>query len=307
MFRHGSSRLRFHGFSGCLAAGILLALAAGRAGAGEPEVKFLDLSLLVSQDHPCTWPAGFPPFQINHYLKIGRLSPYNSDILTFDENTGTQFDAPTHSVAPPDSGKPNAGKFGTVSGDKVPAWQFGGEACVIDCRKLLGSAPKGRSDLVTKEHVMAWEKKYRPLTTGDIVLFRSDYTDQYYKPFPEGRLFLADPLEGKALAWPDPDPACMEYLATRKVMSLGTDSPSMGPIPGAIGEETHFAGLKHGMMWTEGATGLSGLPTNGAFYCLLAPKVVGGIGGSGRAFAIVGDPLAAKLIDSARKKNVVDL
>jgi kynurenine formamidase len=225
----------------------------------------------------------------------------------FDENTVTQFDAPTHSVAPPDSGKPNAGRFGTVSGDKVPAWQFAGEACVVDCRKLLGSAPKGRSDLVTREIVMAWEKAHRPLTTGDVVLFRSDYTDRYYKPLPEGRLFLADPLEGKALAWPDPDPACMEYLATRKVMSLGTDSPSMGPIPGPIGEETHFAGLKHGMIWTEGATGLGNLPTTGAFYCILAPKVVGGIGGSGRAFAVVGEPLAGRLIESARKRNVIDL
>ena len=99
--------------------------------------------------------GGFPPFQINHYLKIGLLSAYNSDVLMFDENTATQFDAPTHSVAPPDSGKPNAGKFGTVSGDKVPAWQLVGEACVIDCRQLLGTTPKGRSDLVTKEHVMA--------------------------------------------------------------------------------------------------------------------------------------------------------
>src|SRR5215475_4769204 len=290
-----------------LAAGLLLAIAADRAGAAEPGVKFLDLSLLVAEDHPCTWPSGFPPFQINHYLKIGPLSAYNSDVLTFDENTATQFDAPTHSVAPPDSGKPNAGRFGTVSGDKVPAWQFAGEACVIDCRKLLGSAPKGRSDLVTKEHVMAWEKGHRPLTTGDVVLFRSDFSDKYYKPFPEGRLFLADPLEGKALAWPDPDPACMEYLAGRKVMSLGTDSPSMGPIPGPIGEETHFAGLKHGMIWTEAATGLGGLPPTGAFYCILAPKVVGGIGGPGRALAVVGEPLARRLIESARRKHVIDL
>lgn len=275
--------------------------------ADEPKPKFLDLSLLVAEDYPCTWPSGFPPFQINHYLKIGPRSAYNSDVLTFDENTGTQFDAPTHSVAPPSSGKPNAGRFGTMSGDKVPAWQFGGEACVIDCRQLLGSTPKGRSDLVTKEHVMAWEKKNRVLNTGDIVLFRSDFSDKYYKPLPEGRAFLADPLERKSTAWPDPDPGCMEYLASRKVMSLGTDSPSMGPIPGAIGEETHYAGLKHGMIWTEGATGLGGLPTTGSFYCILAPKVVGGIGGAGRAIAIIGDPLATKLIESARKKNVVDL
>ena len=127
------------------------------------------------------------------------------------------------------------------------------------------------------------------------------------EPFPEGRLFLADPLEGKSQAWPDPDPDCMEYLATRKVMSLGTDSPSMGPIPGIIGDQTHYAGLKHGMMWTEAATRLGELPTTGAFYCILGPKVVGGIGGTGRALAIIGEPLAGRLIESARKKNVVDL
>src|SRR5262249_14133772 len=153
----------------------------------------------------------------------------------------------------------------------------------------------------------AWEKRHRALMTSDVVLFRSDFSDKYYKPFPEGRLFLADPLEGKSQAWPDPDPGCMEYLASRQVMSLGTDSPSMGPIPGPVGVETHFAGLKHGMIWTEGAPGLGGLPTTGAFYCFLAPKVVGGIGGSGRALAIIGEPLAGRLIESARNKNVLDL
>src|SRR5207248_11540524 len=205
--------------------------------------------------------------------------------------------------APPDSGRPNAGKFGTMSGDKVPAWQFGGEACVVDCRRLLGTAPNGRSDLITREHVMAWEKAHRPLRAGDVVLFASGFSDRYDRPFPEGRRFLADPLEGKAPGWPDPDPACMEYLASRKVMAAGTDRPSMGPIPGPIGEETHFAGLKHGMIWTEGATGLGALPTTGSFYCVLAPKVVGGIGGSGRAIAVVGRPLAGRLIESARKKD----
>jgi kynurenine formamidase len=288
----------------------LLAALAGRAAAADAPPRFLDLSLLVSQDYPCTWPAGFPPFLINHYVTIGPRSAYNSDVLVFDENTATQFDAPTHSVAPPDSGKPNAGPFGTMSPEKVPAWQFAGEACVIDSRKFLGSAPKGRSDLIPREHVVLWEKQHRPLKAGDVVLFRSDFSDRFYRPLPDGRLFLADPLAGKADAWPDPAPACMEYLAGRQVLHVGTDSPSMGPIPGPIGEETHYAGLKHGLIFTEGATGLGGLPATGAFYCLLAPKTVGGpggVGGAGRAFAVVGDPLAGRLIASVRKKNVMDL
>ena len=40
---------------------------------------------------------------------------------------------------------------------------------------------------------------------------------------------------------------------------------------------------------------------------MIGPKHAGGIYSEGRAFAVVGDPLARRLIDSARKKNVVDL
>jgi kynurenine formamidase len=276
----------------------------GRA-AEEKSPRFLDLSLLVAPDYPCTWPT-FPPFQINHYQRVGRLSPYNSDVLVIDGNTGTQLDVPPHSVTPPDSGLPNAGKFGLAYTDKIPAWQFVGEACVIDCTALLDSAPKGRSDLVKKERVMAWEKKHRPLGPGDVVLFHSGYSDKYYKPFPEGRRFAAEPVAGAAPAWPDPDPDCMEYLAKRKVLTLGTDSASMGPLPD-LAEPTHYAGLKHGMIWTESATGLGALPPTGAFYCMIGPKHAGDPYGEGRAFAVVGDPLAKRLIASARKRNVVDL
>ena len=53
---------------------------------------------------------------------------------------------------------------------------------------------------------MPWEKKHRPLGPGDVVLFHSGYSDKYYKPLPEGRRFAADPVAGKAPAWPGPDP-----------------------------------------------------------------------------------------------------
>jgi kynurenine formamidase len=267
--------------------------------------KFIDLSLLIAPDYPCTWPS-FPPFQINPYRKIGKHSAYNSDIIVLDGNTGTQLDVPTHSVTPPKSGLPNAGAFGNTNTDKVPAWQFVGEACVIDCKAFLDSAPNGRSELIKKETIKLWEKKNRPLGPGDVVLFHSGFSDKYYKPFPEGRRFAADPVEGKAPAWPGPDPDCMEYLASRKVMTLGIDSTSMGPMPD-LAEPTHFAGLKHGMIWTESATNLGALPATGALYCMMGPKHVGDPYSEGRAFAIDAGPLAKRLIASAKKKNVVDL
>jgi hypothetical protein len=114
------------------------------SGAAEAEkpARFIDLSLLVAPEYPCTWPT-FPPFQINHYERIGPRSAYNSDILVLDGNTGTQLDVPPHSVTAPDSGLPNAGRFGLSHTDKVEAWQFVGEACVIDCGDLLIRLPTG--------------------------------------------------------------------------------------------------------------------------------------------------------------------
>ncbi len=274
---------------------------------GETAAQVLDLSLLVAPELPCTWAsAGNAPFVIHPYQKIGPHGAYNSDVLVIDEHCGTQLDAPAHFIPPPDSKLPNAGPLNKVTAERVPAWQFCGEACVIDCKDLLDTAPAGRSDLVKKERVMAWEKKHRPLGPGDVVLFFSGFGEKYYKPFPAGRGYVADPLGGKSPGWPDPDPDCMEYLAGKKVMTLGTDSPSMGPIPD-LAVATHVAGLKHGMVWTEGAIGLGGLPATGAFYCMIGPKHAQGSGFEGRAFAVVGDPLAKRLIESARKKQVVDL
>ncbi len=61
------------------------------------------------------------------------------------------------------------------------------------------------------------------------------------------------------------------------------------------------------MIWTESAIGLGELPPTGAFYCMIGPKYARGIYSEGRAFAIVGDPLAKRLIESARKRNALDL
>jgi kynurenine formamidase len=160
--------------------------------------------------------------------------------------------------------------------------------------------------LVLTKHVQQFERQHRPLHFGDVVLFRSDYTDRYYRPFPVGQRYISDILDGKAPGYPNPDPACMEFLATRNVMTLGTDSASMGPLPD-LAEPTHYAGLKHGMIWTEAATNLGSLPSTGAFYIMLYPRHKDGAYSEGRAFAIAGGTLPARLIASATAKRAVDL
>ena len=285
---------------------ILVAVcAASVADAGEP--KFIDCSLLVSPNYPCTWPSyPFPRFQIVRQRTIGPDSAYNVDVLMIDGNTGTQMDVPPHSVARPDLERPKSGPYGLAFTDKIEPWQFGGTACVVDTRELLDTTAGGVSPLVTRERVLQFERQHRPLRFGDVVLFRSDYADKYYRPFPAGRRFVADVLDRKSPGYPDPDPACMELLAERGVMTLGTDSPSMGPLPD-LAEPTHYAGLKHGMIWTEGACNLGDLPTTGAFYCMLAPKHADGPYGECRALAIVNGDLPKRLANSCREKRVVDL
>lgn len=287
---------------------LLIAGSVGHAAAQSAEThKFVDHSLLIAPEFPCTWPsAPFPRFQINHQRVIGPDSACNIDVLLIDGNTGTQLDVPPHSVARPDLKREKSGPLGLAFTDKIEAWQFGGEACVVDVRDLFDQAPKGVSPLVTPQHVERFEKQYRQLRFGDVVLFRSDYSDKYYKPYPEGNRYIADILDRKAPGYPDPNPECMEFLATRGVMSLGTDSASMGPLPD-LAEPTHYAGLKHGMIWTESATNLGALPPTSAFYCILSPKYAGGPYGEGRAFSIVGGDLPRRLIESAKNKRAVDL
>jgi len=269
--------------------------------------KFVDNSLLIAPEFPCTWPASpFPRFQITHQRTIGPESPYNIDVLLIDGNTATQLDVPPHSAARPELNREKSGPFGLSYTDVIEPWQFGGEACVVDVRELLDQAPNGVSPLVTAEHVQRFETQHRDVRFGDVVLFRSDYSDKYYRPFPEGNRFLADPLDRKSPAFPDPDPECMDYLGKRGVLTLGTDSASMGPLPD-LAEPTHYAGLKYGMIWTEAATALGELPPTGAFYCILAPKHRGGPYSESRAFSIVGGELPGQLIDAVRHKRAVDL
>lgn len=269
--------------------------------------RFVDCSLLVASDYPATWPsAPFPRFQIHHQRTIGPGSAYNVDSLLIDGNTGTQLDVPPHSVARPELKRPKSGPFGLAYTDRIAAWQFGGEACVVDVRDLLGQAPNGTSPLVRRKHVQRFEEQHRQLRSGDVVLFRSDYSDLYYQPFPAGTRYIADALDRKTPGYPDPDPDCMEFLATRKVMTLGTDSASMGPLPN-LAEPTHYAGLKYGMIWTEGATNLGSLPSTGAFYTLLPPRHKDGPYSEGRAFAIVGGDLPQRLIAASKTRRAIDL
>ena len=264
-----------------------------------------DLSLLVAQDRPCVWPVGMTQHIVVPSRTFGP-GAYHRDLIIIDEHTGTQWDAPAHFVPPPDSGLPGAGPMGLITGEKVSAWQFCGEACVIDIRSHIDEAPDGESYLIRPELVYEWEKKNRPLKLGDVVLFRSDYTDKYYQPFPAGERFVTTALRKETPGWPAPTPQTMAYLGEKGVKTLGLDGASMGPLPN-LAVATHQAGGQLGMIWTECSTNLGSLPTTGSFTAMLVAKHAGGSGGECRGIGITEPALAARLNESARNKRVADL
>ncbi|MFM7844349.1 MAG: cyclase family protein, partial [Planctomycetota bacterium] len=273
---------------------------------GERPLGWVDLSLLVSQRWPAFWPVGgLTPYTRVPRHRVGP-QPLNRDLIFMDEHTGTQWDAPAHFVPPPNSGLAGAGPMGLVTSEKVPIWQFFGEACVIDITRHIDDARPGESFLITPEIVQAWEEQHRPLGPGDIVLFRSDYSDRYYKPLPAGRRFVETALAQETPGWPGPTPECMKYLGEKKVTAAGIDSASMGPLPN-LAAATHQAGGQYGLIWAECLTGLGQLPATGGFYALLAAKHAGGSGGEARAIAIADESLAAPLIAAAKAKRVYDL
>jgi kynurenine formamidase len=295
--------------SGILLRPVILLVAAlatqvRQADAAEPPAV-ADLSLTVAADMPCVWPVGMTPLAVVPTATFGRAGRHR-DMLVIDEHTGTQWDAPAHFVPPPDSGLEGAGPMGVVTGEKIPAWQFCGAACVIDLTKHRDQAAPGESFLIGPEHVREWELAHRPVGPGDVVCFRTGYTDAYYKPFPEGERFVADALRKKTPGWAAPKPETMTYLADRGVKTLAIDGASMGPLPN-LAVATHRAGSSRGMVWVECATNLGSLPATGAFVAILAAKHAGGSGGECRMLAVTEPKLAAALIARAKARAVVDL
>ena len=108
----------------------------------------VDLTGTVSMSHQQWWPGGQRHHQpiIVPYVKHGP-GPFAADLLIVDENTAAQLDCPPHMMPPLESGLPNAGYWGSLTCDKVPAWQFLGEVVRVDGRKILDQAPNGVSPI----------------------------------------------------------------------------------------------------------------------------------------------------------------
>lgn len=246
----------------------------------------VDLSVLVSDDYPCYWPTIMGYHASDWHRHDGWRGKFFTRYLIMEEHVGTHFDAPAHFIPEPETGLPHATEAGRITVEKVPLDQMIGPAVVVDCRELTGKADPGMSPLITAQFLEAWQRANGALEPGDCVLLQTGWTNDHYKPFPEGQEFGWDVVIAKKdPGWPAPDAEAMTYLADLGIRMVGVDTNSMGPVQ--ADEDPHWAGLGRGMVFVERLVDLDRLPVRGAFFIFAPMKLEGGSGAAGRALAFV--------------------
>lgn len=185
------------------------------------------------------------------------------------EHGGTHIDAPRHFA-----------KLGNTV-DKIPVSQLLGDAVVISVEERV----KGNKDYaITRQDILAFEKKYRPITEHDIVLF---YTG-WGKYWGDKKAYLGSDKFGdvKNLHFPGLSKDAAIYLVERHVKGIGLDTASLDP-----GISTTFWAhrilLGANIYGLENMAQLDLLPPLGAQLIVAPMKIEGGSGGPTRIYAII--------------------
>ena len=245
--------------------------------------RIVDLSVIVDQFYPAFQQESqeflMIPTHIPGPTPHGYRGPMYEVVMIHDDHTGTHCDSPSHQVPPIESGFPNASPIAKVTVEQLEPRQMMGPACVIDCTDLLREVDRSvrRSPIISRERIEAWERQYGEIKKNDVVLFRTTWTDLYYKQFPEGLLFTRH--------HPAPNGRTIEYLVQKGIRLVGLDALGLGMFQDDY--EPHLAAMKAGMIIVEKLTNLSELPPRGSYFLFLPWKVKGAGGGLGRAIAFV--------------------
>ncbi len=243
----------------------------------------VDLSVTTGQDMPCSPPEGQRMAQYLFNTYTDPRGVFLEYVQIHDDHTGTHIDAPSHFTPALSTGLPHATEFGSVTIEQLDLKQLIGPAVIVDVRPLVEAAPKGtkthlaESPWITRDFLEKWEAEHGAFQAGEIVLFRSDWSDKYYKPLPEG--FQYD------RSHPAPSAEAIELLYARGVRHIGIDGRGIGAMQDD--NTPHWAALGRGMYATENLTNLGKLPTRGAIFIFLPHKFKGATGGLGRAIALL--------------------
>ena len=214
------------------------------------------------------------------YVKHGP-GPFAADLLIVDENTGAQLDCPPHMMPPLESGLPNAGYWGTMTCEKVPVWQFLGEAVRVDGRKILDQAPNGVSPIYTIDMIKQAEQEIgRSLAPATWCSTGAATSTEYDRPGEAGKRLHIAPIEETAPGFPAPNFDAEDYLGSKGVRRSPSTARasalwrarlrharapgSMNQTPKAI--ESHLGLFKYGGIDIEGLINFDKAPNGLAVH-----------------------------------------
>jgi kynurenine formamidase len=254
-----------------------LALWARSAGA-----QLLDLTRyrLVDLTHafgPSTlyWPTSPSAFRLDRLAFGPTPGGYFYSAYTFStpEHGGTHLDAPIHFA---ENG---------LTADRVPLEQLVAPAVVIDVSAKAAADPVYR---LTRDDVLAFERRNGPIARGTIVLLRTGWSSRW----PDRQAYFGDATPGDAskLRFPSYGSDAAELLVReRRVAALGADVASID-----YGPSTDFAvhriAAAANVPGFENLAHLEELPPTGALVIALPMKIEHGSGGPLRAIALVPRP-----------------
>ena len=226
--------------------------------------KTVDLTHVMSPDFPTFF--GVPGIEMEKKFDL-KKDGFNLYWWRIIEHAGTHLDAPIHFS--------EAG----ATAEKIPADTLVVPLAVVD---VAQKAAQNADYLLTRDDLIAWEKKHRCLPDDCCVAMNSGWGPLLHTPKFAGR----DDAGKNHTPGFHGETAHM-LMTERKVKGLGVDTLSLdlgvntGPFP------VHYSWLPSGRWGVECLANLDTVPEKGAHLVLGGPKVVGGTGGPSRVIALI--------------------
>jgi kynurenine formamidase len=218
------------------------------------------------------WPTSPSTFKLDR-LSYGRTEGgwfYSANAFSAPEHGGTHLDAPSHFAE------------GRQTSEQIPLSNLMGPAVVIDISRKAAANSDYR---LTRDDVLAFERRYGRIPPGTIVLLRTDWSNRW----PNRKRYLGDDRPGEVSRLHFPSfsaEAARLLIEQRKAKALGVDVASIDYgqskdfIVHRIAAERNVPGL-------ENLTNLDQLPPTGASVIALPIKIEGGSGGPARVIALI--------------------
>lgn len=194
---------------------------------------------------------------------------YSGNTFCAPEHGGTHLDAPIHF----------AKEKWTV--EQIPITHLVGLASVIDLRKKIG---ENADYLISKEDILEWEKSNGSLGSRHIVLFNTGWS----RFWGNKKKYLGSDEFGDVdhLHFPGLSEEAAHYLALKKVIGVGLDTPSLD-----YGQSKDFIAhrilLKENIYGLENVAHLDQLPPTGARLYVAPMKIEKGTGAPVRIYAVI--------------------